>query len=125
MLRWLLLAVALSGIWVIALRLVVLVATVGIVGSRHCDDDEWRLMLRGQELMSRCVECQVEKWREIVRVLLRGHQQLTPRQAPGNHAPRRPSRHRTASAEQVPAFRFPIDRARGDDQKTLRHSLSA
>ena len=37
--RWLL-AVALSGIWVIALRLVVLVAAVGIVGSRHCDDDD-------------------------------------------------------------------------------------
>lgn len=35
-------------------------------------------------MMSRCVECQDEKWCEIfVRVLLRGHQQLIPRQAPG------------------------------------------
>ena len=50
MLRRLLLAVALSGIWVVALRLIVLMATVGIVGSRHCDgdDDEWRLVSRSK-----------------------------------------------------------------------------
>ena len=82
MLRRLLLAVALSGIWVIALRLVVLVATVGIVGSRHCDDDEWRLVLRGQELMNNLDVWNV-KLRNGARVFesLRGHQQLIPRQA--------------------------------------------
>lgn len=121
MLRRLLLAVALSGIWVIALRLVVLVATVGIVGSRHCDDDEWRLVLRGQELMNNLDVWNV-KLRNGARVFesLRGHQQLIPRQGPGIT----PHVGRAAIAQPQPN-RFPHFRSGSTVRRPLRHSLSA
>src|SRR5947209_3643611 len=65
--------------------------------------------------------CEMSKMRSdarFVRVFLRGLQLMIPRQAPG-----RPSRHRTASAEQVPAFRVSIDRGPMASSWIRRHCL--